>query len=46
MPSFRVEQTADFGPALAEALKGNCPALLHLLLDVRGASPFTDEVSF
>lgn len=45
LPSFRVEKTADFGPALAAALKAEGPALLHLLLDERDISPFTDEVS-
>ncbi len=45
MPSFRVERTQDFAPALAKALAGDGPALLHLLLDDRDVSPFTDEVS-
>jgi acetolactate synthase-1/2/3 large subunit len=45
MPSFRIEKTADFAPALAEALKADGPALLHLVLDDRDISPFTDEVS-
>jgi acetolactate synthase-1/2/3 large subunit len=45
LPSFRVERTADFGPALAKALAADGPALLHLLLDDRDVSPFTDEVS-
>ncbi len=45
MPSFRVARTEDFGPALAEALTADGPALLHLLLDERDISPFTDEVS-
>lgn len=45
MPAFRVERTADFAPALAAALKADGPALLHLVLDERDISPFTDEVS-
>ena len=45
MPSFRVERTQDFAPALAKALAGDGPALLHLLLDDRDVSPFTDEGS-
>ena len=45
MPSFRVTRTGDFAPAMAEALAADGPALLHLLLDERDISPFTDEVS-
>ena len=45
LKSFRVERTADFGPAIAAALATDGPALLHLLLDDRDVSPFTDEVS-
>ena len=45
MPSFRVQRTQDFAPALAKALAGDGPALLHLILDDRDVSPFTDEVS-
>ncbi|MCA8927936.1 MAG: thiamine pyrophosphate-binding protein [Alphaproteobacteria bacterium] len=45
MPSFRVERTRDFAPAFAKALATEGPALLHLLLDERDISPFTDEVS-
>lgn len=45
LPSFRVERTQDFGPAFAKALAADGPALLHLLLDDRDISPFTDEVS-
>ena len=45
MPSFTISKTEEFAPALAEALKGDGPALLHLKLDERDISPFTDEVS-
>lgn len=45
MPSFTVARTEEFAPALAKALKADGPALLHLLLDERDISPFTDEVS-
>lgn len=45
MPACTVANTADFAPALAAALKADGPALLHLLLDDRDISPFTDEVS-
>lgn len=45
MPSFRIDRTEDFGPAFAKALAGDGPALLHLILDERDISPFTDEVS-
>ncbi|MCB1512129.1 MAG: thiamine pyrophosphate-binding protein, partial [Hyphomicrobiaceae bacterium] len=43
--SFTVEKTADFGPAFAEALAVPGPALIHLKLDERDISPFTDEPS-
>jgi len=45
LASFRVTRTKEFGPALTEALATDGPALLHLLLDERDISPFTDEVS-
>jgi acetolactate synthase-1/2/3 large subunit len=43
--SFTVETTADFGPAFAEALATDGPALLHVKIDERDVSPFTDEAS-
>lgn len=43
--SFRVEKTAEFGPAFAEALAADGPALVHLKIDDRDVSPFTDEVN-
>ena len=43
--SFRVEKTADFGPAFAEALAADGPALVHVMIDERDVSPFTDEVN-
>jgi thiamine pyrophosphate-dependent acetolactate synthase large subunit-like protein len=45
MPSFTVAKTKEFAPALAKAMATDGPALLHLLLDDRDISPFTDEVS-
>lgn len=43
--AFTVETTAAFGPAFAEALATDGPALIHLKIDERDVSPFTDEVS-
>lgn len=43
--SFLVEKTDDFGPAFAEALAADGPALIHLKIDDRDVSPFTDEVN-
>ena len=43
--SFTVEKTTEFGPAFAEALAADGPALVHLKIDERDVSPFTDEVS-
>ena len=43
--SFLVEKTEDFGPAFAEALAYDGPALVHLKIDERDVSPFTDEVN-
>ena len=43
--AFRVEETAAFGPAFAEALAHDGPALVHLKIDDRDVSPFTDEVN-
>lgn len=43
--AFRVEKTAEFGPAFTEALAVEGPALVHVLIDDRDVSPFTDEVS-
>jgi acetolactate synthase I/II/III large subunit len=40
MASFRVETSAEFGPALDGALATAGPALIHLKLDVRDVSPF------
>ena len=45
LAAFRVEHTSEFGPALKQALATDGPALLHLVLDDRDVSPFTDEVS-
>ena len=45
MASFTVSKTDEFAPALAKALAADGPALLHLQLDERDISPFTDEVS-
>ena len=45
LAAFRVERTSEFGPALKQALATDGPALLHLVLDDRDVSPFTDEVS-
>jgi acetolactate synthase-1/2/3 large subunit len=45
MASFTVSKTEEFGPAFAAAMAADGPALLHLLLDDRDVSPFTDEVS-
>ncbi len=43
LPAFTVEKTDDFAPAFAEARAVDGPALLHLRLDERDVSPFTDE---
>lgn len=43
--AFRVEDTDAFGPAFAEALAHDGPALVHLKIDDRDVSPFTDEVN-
>jgi len=43
--AFSVEKTAEFGPAFAEALAVDGPALIHLKIDDRDVSPFTDEVN-
>lgn len=43
MPAWTVESTAAFGPAFAEALAHDGPALLHLVLDERDVSPFAAE---
>ena len=43
MPAWSVETTAAFGPAFAEALAHDGPALLHLRLDERDISPFPAE---
>jgi acetolactate synthase-1/2/3 large subunit len=45
MASFTVSKTEEFGPAFAAAMAADGPALLHLLMDDRDVSPFTDEVS-
>ncbi|MGI9422316.1 MAG: thiamine pyrophosphate-dependent enzyme [Hyphomicrobiaceae bacterium] len=45
LPSFTVEKTADFSGAFGEALAADGPALVHLKLDERDVSPFTDEAS-
>jgi acetolactate synthase I/II/III large subunit len=45
MASFTISKTNEFAPALAKALATDGPALLHLKLDERDISPFTDEVS-
>lgn len=45
MPSWRIEATDAFGPAFAEALAHDGPALLHLALDERDISPFQAEQS-
>jgi acetolactate synthase-1/2/3 large subunit len=43
--SFAVTKTAEFGPAFAEALAIDGPALVHVHIDDRDVSPFTDEVN-
>lgn len=43
--AIRVETTDAFGPAFAEALATDGPALVHLKIDDRDVSPFTDEVN-
>ena len=45
MASFTISKTNEFAPALAKALATDGPVLLHLKLDERDISPFTDEVS-
>lgn len=45
MPAWRIEATSEFGPAFAEALAHEGPALLHLVLDERDVSPFLAEQS-
>jgi len=40
MKAFRVERTGEFDAALAGALAHPGPALIHLLLDPRDASPY------
>lgn len=45
LPAYTVEETAEFGPAFAEALAVDGPALVHLKIDDRDVSPFTDEVN-
>ena len=43
--AFSVDKTAAFGEAFAAALATDGPALIHLKIDERDVSPFTDEVS-
>jgi acetolactate synthase I/II/III large subunit len=43
--SFAVETTEQFPEAFAQALAVDGPALIHLKLDERDISPFTDEAS-
>ncbi len=43
--AFTVEKTADFADIFAEALAIDGPALVHVKLDERDVSPFTDEVA-
>jgi acetolactate synthase-1/2/3 large subunit len=43
--SFAVTKTAEFGPAFAEALAVDGPALVHVRIDDRDVSPFTDEAN-
>ena len=45
LASFTVAATEEFAPAFAEALAVDGPALIHLKLDERDVSPFTDEQS-
>jgi acetolactate synthase-1/2/3 large subunit len=45
VPAFRVEKTEEFADALAAARDVDGPALIHVLLDERDVSPFTDEPS-
>jgi acetolactate synthase I/II/III large subunit len=45
VPSFVVETTDGFAEAFAAALAADGPALIHLKLDERDISPFTDEPS-
>ncbi len=45
LDAFTVEKTADFAGAFREALAVDGPALIHVKLDERDVSPFTDEVS-
>ena len=39
LEAFRIEKTADFAPAFAQALEARKPALLHLLLDPEAITP-------
>jgi acetolactate synthase-1/2/3 large subunit len=41
-PAWTVETTAAFAPALAEALRVDGPALLHLKTDQRDIAPYDD----
>jgi len=43
MPAWTISATAEFGPAFADALAHDGPALLHLKLDERDISPFVAE---
>ena len=43
--AFTIAKTEEFAIAFAEALAYDGPALIHVKLDERDISPFTDEVS-
>jgi acetolactate synthase-1/2/3 large subunit len=45
VPSYVVERTEEFAEAFAAARAADGPALIHLKLDERDISPFTDEPS-
>ena len=45
LPAFTVAKTGEFAAAFAEALAVEGPALVHLLIDERDVSPFTDEAN-
>ncbi len=45
VPAYAVSKTDGFRDAFAEALAHDGPALIHLKIDQRDVSPFTDEAS-
>ncbi len=40
MPAWKVERTAEFGPAFDAALEHDGPALIHLKTDIRDISAY------